>query len=169
MLSRGFTLLELMIAIAIAAILLAVGVPSFADFVANTRIATDSSNLLVDLALARSEAVKRGTAVTICGRTSGAMTCGASWNGGRLVFVDQGGVIGAYDAANDVLLRAREDIAQGNVLASSGFTNANFIQYLSNAGVDSAGSFQLTRSGYTGRNLCVNAAGRVRTQTTACP
>lgn len=169
MLVKGFTLIELVITMAIAAILLTIGVPSFQDFIANTRISTDNSNLLADLAFARSEAVKRGTSVTICGKTSGANTCSGSWNGGRLIFVDSGGVVGAYDAANDTLLRVREDIAAGNALATFTFTNAGYIRYLSNGGIDSAGSFRLTRAGYTGRNLCINAAGRVRiNQSTNC-
>lgn len=167
MLARGFTLIELMITIAIAAILLTLGVPSFADFIANTRIATDSSNLMADLAFARSEAVKRGSPVAICRKAAGATSCGTSWSDGRLIFVELGGAVGTYDA-NDVLLRVREELAQGNALASSGFANAAFIQYLPNGSTDSPGAFQLTRSGYTGRNLCVNAAGRVRSQTGAC-
>ena len=174
MLSRGFTLIELMITIAIAAILLTVGVPSFRDFVVNSRIATDSSNLAADLAFARSEAVKRAQGVSICQRASTLTpSCGnGGWELGRVIFSDSG-TPGVIDGT-DIPLRVREDIGTGNTLTSAGFANATVIQYTSLGGVNlaggaTAGSLILARTGYTGRNICINSSGRMRYhQTTNC-
>lgn len=169
MLVRGFTLIELMITVAIAAILLAIGVPSFRDFVVNTRISTDSSNLLADLAFARSEAVKRGLPITVCAKAAGSDSCAAGWTNGRLVFVDltTPGTTGVYDVTTDTLLRVREAVGAGNTMSSSNFSNGAYIQYFPSGGSDSAGLFQITRAGFTGRNLCVNATGRVRINTSS--
>lgn len=62
----GFTLIELMVTVAIAAILLLIAVPSFRDTIARSRVASGSSSLSVAFNTAKSEAVKRGRNVTIC-------------------------------------------------------------------------------------------------------
>jgi len=67
----GFTLVELMITIFLVGILLGIGVPNFRDFIRNSRITTAANDLLADLNLARSEAVKRRVPVTLCKSTNG--------------------------------------------------------------------------------------------------
>ncbi len=62
---RGFTLIELMVTISIAAILLAIGVPSFQAIIENNRLATQSNELITAVNLARSEAIKRSCDITI--------------------------------------------------------------------------------------------------------
>lgn len=62
----GFTLIELMIAITVAAILLGIGIPSFQETIRRNRVTTQTNNVIGALAIARSEAVKRGTSVTLC-------------------------------------------------------------------------------------------------------
>ncbi|MCA1805453.1 MAG: GspH/FimT family pseudopilin [Xanthomonadaceae bacterium] len=61
----GFTLIELMVTISIAAILLAIGVPSFQAIIENNRLATQSNELITAVNLARSEAIKRSCDITI--------------------------------------------------------------------------------------------------------
>lgn len=61
----GFTLIELMVTVAIAAILLTVGVPSFREFIANQRAKTAAQALFTDLTFARSEAIKRNGSVVV--------------------------------------------------------------------------------------------------------
>ena len=51
---NGFTLIELMITLAVAAIVLTVGIPSFQDFVYNNRLTTQANRFVTDMALARS-------------------------------------------------------------------------------------------------------------------
>lgn len=57
---RGFTVLELLATITVAAILVTVGIPSFTEMVRNNRITTQTNELVTALNLARIEAVKRG-------------------------------------------------------------------------------------------------------------
>jgi len=64
-LGRGFTLLELMVTIAVLAILATVGVPSFRDLIQNNRVTTQTNELVSALSFARTEAVKRGRNVDV--------------------------------------------------------------------------------------------------------
>jgi prepilin-type N-terminal cleavage/methylation domain-containing protein len=60
---QGFTFIELMIVVAIAAILIVIAAPSFADFLAKRRIEGTMAELVTDVQFARSEAVSRNEAV----------------------------------------------------------------------------------------------------------
>jgi type IV fimbrial biogenesis protein FimT len=62
---RGFTLVELMVSVAIALVLLGVGVPSLSSFLRHQGIATASFDVTSMLILARSEAIKRNTDVVV--------------------------------------------------------------------------------------------------------
>lgn len=62
---RGFTLIELMIAVAIVAILVAVGAPSFASFIDSNKVRTETQRVAGLLALARNHAVNKNREVTV--------------------------------------------------------------------------------------------------------
>ena len=66
----GFTVQELMIALAIAGILLGLAVPSFQTALYNNRLTSQANQLIAALNSARSEALKRGVRVTICKSTN---------------------------------------------------------------------------------------------------
>ena len=85
----GFTLLELLVALAVVAILLGVGVPSFVEMVRESRIGAASRALHGSLRIARSESLKRGELVSVCPRAA-ADTCGGAgaWSNGWIVFAD---------------------------------------------------------------------------------
>ena len=63
--NKGFTLLELLVTVSIAAILLAVGVPSYVTFIDNNRVTSQANDLLYSFNMARSEATKRGAEVRV--------------------------------------------------------------------------------------------------------
>lgn len=79
----GFSLIELMVTIVVSVILITVGIPSFASFFESTRLTTESNNLIIAMNLARSEAVKRGEAVTVELEVTA-----NGWNGGYKVVYD---------------------------------------------------------------------------------
>ena len=62
---RGFTLLELMVTVAVVAILATVAVPGFRDLIQNNRVTTQTNELVSALNFARTEAVKRGQRVEV--------------------------------------------------------------------------------------------------------
>ncbi len=81
-LQRGFSLIELIVALAVAAILLTIGVPSFSALIESQRMTTTVNNLLAAVNLTRSEALQRGARVDL------APLDGAKWENGWVVFVD---------------------------------------------------------------------------------
>lgn len=83
----GLTMIELMIVVAIAAILAAIAAPSFNDFIDNTRLTSTMSQLSGDLNRARSEAIKRNSWVLVCARSTD-IACGTDWGDGWLVCQD---------------------------------------------------------------------------------
>jgi len=89
--SHGFTLVELMVTLAIAAIVMALGVPSFQGMMRNNRAATHMNEFTSALNLARSEAVKRGQSASLC-PSSDQAACTTidttNWTVGWIVFVD---------------------------------------------------------------------------------
>jgi type IV fimbrial biogenesis protein FimT len=86
----GFTLIELMFTIVVLAVLLGIGVPNFRDFVRNSRLTSAANDLLTDVNLARSEAVKRRVPVTLCKSANGSSCDTSATSPFRrwIVFVD---------------------------------------------------------------------------------
>jgi|ERR1700677_3031134 type IV fimbrial biogenesis protein FimT len=85
--ASGFTLLELLITMSVAAILLTIAVPSFRYITNANRISGEVNGLLGDLQFARSEAIKEGRYVSVCASSDG-QSCSAStaWQSGWIVF-----------------------------------------------------------------------------------
>lgn len=93
----GMTLIELLVVLAVLAVIVAFAAPSFREISMNNRSTSTINDLLADLSIARSEAVKRARSVSIS-RT------GDDWGEGWQVFVDQDGD-GVLDEGDDELLK----------------------------------------------------------------
>ncbi len=115
---KGFTLIELMVTVSVLAIVLGVGVPGFQELIQNNRMAISVNDLVTDLNLTRSEAIKRGSSVTLCRRNAAGTACdtSANWLAGWIIFVDPDGD-GMVDAGEQII-RVRE--------AVKGLTSLNF-------------------------------------------
>jgi len=109
--TRGFTLIEMMVAVTVLAILLSIGIPTFSDVIRNNRTAATTNDLVGALNLARSEAMKRGSPVSICASNDNQSACdgnAGSWIKGWIVFSDATGAAGTIDLGvdGDVILQA---------------------------------------------------------------
>ncbi|ARZ76352.1 hypothetical protein CCR98_20020 [Stenotrophomonas sp. WZN-1] len=78
--SSGFTLLELMVTVAVLAILVTVALPSFSAMIARNQIAVAGNDLIAGLQLARHEAIRRNTAVQVCASADGRACSDVDWN-----------------------------------------------------------------------------------------
>ncbi len=162
----GFTLVELMIALAVVAVIVTIGIPNFTDLIRNSRQTTQINSLLNAMSVARSEAVKLNRFVTVCQSSDGA-TCGdAGWNNGWIVFRDDG-VAGRVDG-NDALLQTFPKLAGGNALVSQEFPA--FLSFDGEGATNATGSFVLcdSRGVEHAVALCVTPTGRIYTSQSAC-
>jgi len=113
----GFTLVELLVVVAVAAVLLAFAAPQFGAAARETRRTSAVNGLLGTLQLARSEAIKRSTRVVVCAHAAGAGDCGDDWSEGWIAFVDDGDSPGALEAG-ETILRSTAALAPGLTLTT---------------------------------------------------
>ena len=167
---KGFTLLELMVTLAIASILLSVGVPGFRSVIMDSRMVRDSNQFVASINLARSSAVRFQRSATVC--TSANFnavlpSCSGSsdWSQGWVVWVDKDRD-GAIDA--NEILSVQEPIDSRTTFSA---TNAALFSYDARGfGSSPADELMLcdNRSGETGRRIRVNAAGRTHVKQQGC-
>jgi type IV fimbrial biogenesis protein FimT len=105
----GITLIELVITIAVAAIVITVGIPSFARLISKSRMTGEMNTLVSNLQLARSEAIKRGSRVSLCpvSQASTPLTCvdSSAWHTGYIVFSDSDHTAATRPAPTDQIIR----------------------------------------------------------------
>lgn len=89
--SKGFTLVELVCAVAITVVLLTQAIPSFKDLIRSSHLTAQANYFIAAVNFARSEAIKRGRRVYICVRAGAQCDVLSDWEQGWLVFVDLNG------------------------------------------------------------------------------
>jgi len=105
----GFTMVELIVTLAVAALLVALAIPNLRTAIQNNRIRANTNDFISDMTYARSEALKRGTNIGICrvADAQAVLQCdGANWAGDRMIFADtnnDGALTGG-----EMVLRVRE-------------------------------------------------------------
>jgi len=166
----GFTLMELLLAIAVLAILTTLALPAFTQFIANNRLAAEANELVASFQYARSEAVKRGLPVQICSSADGT-ACGGDWNQGWIAMVDPGGteeVIRVWTASDDAFEFTPDN---GTVqFAPAGCLDTNDDGNCD--ADDDAVNFELQLPGCTtdnARRVTLERTGRVASERVNCP
>lgn len=166
----GFTLIELAVTLAIASILIAIGMPSFSSLMNSTKISTTTNDYVFSLHKARSEAVKRVTGAGVCPSANSmvaAATCtaGAKYSDGWIVYADENNNK-VQDGDEDILHRmeARSNgftFVPDDVLAAQIYFNESG-NSVNVADIPVSGTINITYAGGSiGRNVIVSANGRV--------
>ena len=171
----GFTMIELLITLAVAAILAFIALPSFQTFMKNNRLRTQTSEIVAALSVARSEAIKRKAPISVCIRDAADNTqciAGSEWRTGWIVFVDDNGD-GDPDGGED-RLRVQQSYSNVSTITVAGFAATNYVQYRPDGRVlGGGGSFTVCddRSGNYGRIVTVRVTGRPTISSTSanCP
>jgi type IV fimbrial biogenesis protein FimT len=131
---QGFTLMELMVALAVAGIILGIAVPNFRDFMRNSRLTSASNDLIASVNLARTEAVKRQLPVAICATANPNGTppnCSGAWASGAssawAVWVDFDNDWVIDNNVNEPVLRRHEALDASITMRSD---NSGRVKYL---------------------------------------
>lgn len=158
----GFTLMELLLGIAVLAILTTMALPAFTQFIQNNKLASEANEMVASFQFARSEALKRGLPVQICSSKDGT-ACDGNWNQGWMAMVDPGGteeeIIRVWTASDD----AFEFTPTSGIVSfePNGFSTGNAAQ-----------QFDMLLSGCTtdnARRVLIERTGRVASQRINCP
>jgi type IV fimbrial biogenesis protein FimT len=147
--TRGFTLIELVIVVAIFGVLAALAGPAFSDFVIRQRIRNAGYDLMADLTFARSEAVKRNASVTF-GKSG-------TWTGGWTITDVDGNALKQHAAFPDTITITMGTNSVDFLLNGRASTTAAFT-------IDDAGG----KSTIPARCIAVDPSGRPRSTEGSC-
>lgn len=161
----GFTLIELMMTLAVAGVLMSIAIPNYRTFILNSRISAQANAFMAAIGMARSEAIKRATRVSIC-KSANNTTCTTSgdWAQGWIIFTD-GSTVGTKDGT-DVIIQVRGPLAGTNTFI--GNTNVvDFIAYGASGFGTTPGTVSLcppSPAAVVGRDIVISNTGRARVQ-----
>ena len=160
----GLTLVELIITIAVFIIVASTAGPAMQNMLRDNRLVAQVNGLLGDLNFTRSEAIKRGTKVTICqsdlpnNATPVCSNNAAAWSSGWIVTDADGTVLRVHGPlrGGTTLSYSRGSLSYKGDGTSTGLANGTF-RFCSSAG-----------AGSTGRSLVIGTTGRVRKENITC-
>jgi type IV fimbrial biogenesis protein FimT len=160
----GVTIVELLVALAVAGVLLGLALPNFRDFAERSRSAAVLNQLIGAVQTARHAAITLRTAVTLCPGT--AIGCGPrdSWHDGALVFADRN-ANGRIDGGEEIL-RSFPPLPAGTRVYWRSFRNRSYLQ-INATGLTNWQNGHLlycpaNRNVHFARAVIINAQGRVR-------
>jgi type IV fimbrial biogenesis protein FimT len=172
---RGLTLLELAVALALAAALIVLGGPMYQAWIADIELRNRVDALVNAMAFARGEALKRNGRVNLCHSPDGAQCADAGgWEGGWLVYADDNGN-GELDGDEPVI--RVEAAAERGITVRGNRPVADYVSYTEHGhtrmanGALQMGTFTVCRPGRDAIEVVLANGGRVRVSRTgrACP
>lgn len=160
---RGFTLLEAMVTVAILAILVGIGVPSFRATMERNRVTTIANDFLYHLQLTRSEAVKRNQSMVLCSSINGT-NCSedTDWALGWLI----------TDVGGTTPIRVAGALPTGMVTPSPDVAEVRFnaVGTIAVGTIDGGTSMKFTVTvGTETRYVCLRISGAAQVSSSSCP
>lgn len=168
---RGFTVIELVVTVALVAILAAIAVPAYTTMMTNNRMVGEINDFVGSLHFARSEAIKRGVDVTVCKSLDEQLcTTAGDWSQGWVIFQDTNSSqtrdgAGCPGEPCEPLISAHSAFEGADQFAGTG-NPANWVQFNRNGfSGNSFGTFTLCESGKDPRKaraIVISRTGRIR-------
>ncbi len=164
---KGFTLLEMMVLVAMVGVITAIGLPSFKSMMVTSEVADTTNDLIVALKRARSEALKHGRDVRVCSSTDGINCSGVAgnWGEGWLVFVDLDNDT-QVDEADGELIWVKEMDSNTQLTITPTVSSFDIFVDFSYTGILSngvSGGFNIcsgyATNGYPRREITISASG----------
>lgn len=170
----GVSFLEVIVVMAIMAVLMGIVIPEIRSFIKSARLSTQATELVSDIAFARTEAATRGRRVTMCVSTDSS-TCagsGTAWTSGRIIFVDLDA--NGVRANTEPMLRVGGITSEDATITVSDFANDEYISFMPYGGLmpATAGDFKICLTDWVaGRGVEVSINGRpvIKRDGVTCP
>jgi len=176
----GFTLIEMIVTVTIAAILASIAIPSFTKMIERNRISTGTNEFLSALILARSEAVKRSRNVIVCSSSDLSTCSGATeFSAGWIIYPDcdndqvldtaktcdmngDGDVADAVDMSEtDAIIKVHGELSGLSIVATT--ANTDKVRYLPSGRANTQLRFQIGKDASTpSKQIDMGLTGRVR-------
>lgn len=155
----AFTLIELMIAIAVAAVVLTLGVPGFNNVMQRNQLSAHINELVSTLHFARSEAVRRNTSVKVCNSADGETCVATGYEEGWIIFIDDNGN-DVWDDPDEELIRVNEGISSNFTMRATTLSSFSY----NSKGSASPGRIVLCKDNSTSqaRTIFISKTGRTR-------
>ena len=163
---RGFTLMEMLVVVAIGGILAAVAAPSLVSVIESNRRTIISNQLMEDLVLARRQAIALSTSVALCGSDStqpDTCTAGTDWSNGWYTYIGSSDGLTPAGAAAGLVLRSPQALPSGWKVDAHLSSPGTYVYVDARSVTTKYGHFTIYRSGSaTAACVVVNSVGRAR-------
>jgi len=153
---HGFTLIELIVTMAVVSIILVTGIPALNQMTNKNRLVTQINDISGSLAVARSESIKRGESITLCGSTDGSTCNTSNWEAGWIVFSDADNNA-VLNSATETMIKIVAPFSGGSTLRLSDSDSTSVMRYKSDGSLRDLNA-DATRTDKGTFTLCEQAA-----------